>query len=116
MPLKDTPDPVKPPDDGANTKKQAIADAAVAADRERITLLSNEGKIAEAQAILQPYVDAAKNAKTVDEKTAAMNAIVDRLDVTSDKEKMFWSGNQDLAAKIATKKGKTILEQTAGAK
>ena len=114
--LKDTPDPVKPPDDGANTKKQAIADAAVAADRERITLLSNEGKIAEAQAILQPYVDAAKNAKTVDEKTAAMNAIVDRLDVTSDKEKMFWSGNQDLAAKIATKNGKTILEQTAGGK
>ena len=114
VPLKDSPDPVKPPDDGANTKKQVVADAAVAADRERITQLSKEGKIVEARAILQPYVDAAKNAKTVDEKTAAMNAIVDRLDVTSDKEKMFWSGNQDLAAKIATEKGKTILEQTAG--
>ena len=114
VPLKDSPDPVKPPDDGANTKKQAVADAAVAADRERITQLSKEGKIVEARAILQPYVDAAKDAKTVDEKTAAMNAIIDRLDVTSAKEKMFWSGNQDLAAKIATEKGKTILEQTAG--
>jgi len=114
VPLKDSPDPVKPPDDGANTKKQAIADAAVTADRERITQLSKDGKIVEARAILQPYVDAAKDAKTVDEKTAAMNAIVDRLDVTSDKEKMFWSGNQDLAAKIATEKGKTILEQTPG--
>ena len=113
-PLKDSPDPVKPPDEGANTKKQAVGDAAAAADRERITQLSNEGKIVEAQAILQPYVDAAKNATTKAEKEAAMEAIIERLDVTSDKEKMFWSGNKELAKKIATEKGKTILEQTPG--
>ncbi|USX13980.1 hypothetical protein NHH88_30800 [Oxalobacteraceae bacterium OTU3CAMAD1] len=115
-PLKDTPEPVKPPEDGANTKKQAVADAAAAADKERITQLSKEGKIAEAQAILQPHLDAAKSATNPAEKRAAMDAIVSRLDVTSDKEKMFWSGNKDLAAKIATEKGKTILEQTPGGK
>jgi hypothetical protein len=113
-PLKDNPDPVKPPDDGANTKRQAVADAAAAADKDRITQLSKEGKISEAQAILQPHLDAAKSAKTPAEKRTAMDAIVARLDVTSDKEKMFWSGNKDLAAKIAIKKGKTILEQTPG--
>lgn len=115
-PLKDVPEPVKPPDEGANTKKQSVADAAAAADRERITQLSKEGRIKEAQDILQPYVDEAKSAKTPAEKKAAMDAIVDRLDVSSDKEKMFWSGNKDLAAKIATEKGKTILEQTPGGK
>lgn len=115
-PLRDAPDPVKSPDEGTNTKKQAVADAAVAADRERITLLSNQGKIDEARAVLQPHVDAAKSAKTVEERKAAMDAIVARLDVTSDKEKMFWSGNKDLAAKIASANGKTILEQTPGGK
>ena len=113
-PVKDNPDPVKPPEDGANTKKQAVADAAAAADKERITQLSKEGKISEAQAILQPHLDAAKSATTPAEKRAAMDAIVARLEVTSEKEKMFWSGNKELAAKIATEKGKTILEQTPG--
>jgi len=113
-PLKEKPDPIKPPDEGANTKKQAAADAGIAADRERITKLSNEGKIREAQDILRPYVDAAKNATNEADKRSAMHAILRRLDVTSEKEKMFWSGNVDLAAKIATEKGKTILEQTAG--
>lgn len=65
---------------------------------------------------MQPYVEAAKAGKTVSERKAAMDAIVARLDVTSDKEKMFWSGNVELAAKIATEKGKTILEQTSGGK
>jgi len=115
-PPKDNPDPVNPPDPGANGKKQAVADAAVAADREQITKLSKEGKISEARAILQPHVDAAKNAKTPAEKEAAMAAIIERLDVTSDREKMFWSGNKELAGKIATEKGKTILEQTSGGK
>lgn len=100
----------------ANTKKQAVIDATVTADRERITRLSNEGKIGKAQEILQPYVDAAKNAKTVSEKRAAMNAIIERLDVTSEKEKIFWSGDPDLAKKIATEKGKITLEQTPGGK
>ncbi|MGJ9416850.1 hypothetical protein ACHAC9_03650 [Massilia sp. CMS3.1] len=114
--LKDKPDPVKPPDEGLNTKKQAVADTTIAADRERITQLSKEGKIAEARSFLQPHVNAAKLAKNPIEKKAAMDEIVARLDVTSDKEKMFWSGNKDLAAKIATHKGKTILEQTPGGK
>lgn len=112
--LKDKPDPIKPPDEGINTKKQAVADATVDTDRARITQLSKEGKVAEARAILKPHVDAAKSAKSPAEKKAAMDAVVERLDVTSDKEKMFWSGNKDLAAKIATEKGKTILEQTPG--
>lgn len=115
-PLKDAPDPVKPRDEGANTKKQTVADAAIAADRERITQLSKEGKIAEARGILQPYVDAAQNATSQAEKKAAMDAIVARLDVTSDKEKMFWSGNKELARQIAKDTGKTILEETPGGK
>jgi len=102
--------------EGSNTKKQAVIDATAAADRERITKLSNEGNIGKAQEILQPYVDAARNAKTVTEKRAAMNAITERLDVTSEKEKVFWSGNSDLAKKIATEKGKITLEQTPGGK
>ncbi|GAB3381245.1 hypothetical protein [Massilia agri] len=112
--LKEKPEPIKSPHEGPNGKKQAVADAAAAADRERITQLAKEGKIGEAQRILQPYVDAAKDAKTSTEKQAAMDAIIARLDVTSDKEKMFWSGNKDLAAKIAKERGKTILEQTPG--
>lgn len=112
--VKDKPDPIRHPEEGKNTKKQVIADVAVTADRERITQLAKEGKIGEARKILQPHVDAAKNAKTRAEKKAAMDAIVERLDVTSDKEKMFWSGNKSLAGKIATEKGKTILEQTPG--
>jgi hypothetical protein len=114
--VKNKADPIEPHSEKNNTKKQAVLDGTVAADRERITQLSNEGKIGEAQAVLQPYVDAAKNAKTTAEKRVAMEAIIQRLDVSSNKEKMFWSGNKELAAKIATEKGKTILEQTAGGK
>lgn len=113
---KDTPDQAKPPGEAPNTKKQSVADAAIAADRERITLLSNQGRIDEARAVLQPYVDAAKAGKTLEERKAAMEAIVARLDVTSDKEKMFWSGNDELAAKIARENGKIVLEQTPGGK
>ena len=113
---KEKPDPVKPPDGGANTKKQAVADAAVVADRERITQLSKEGKIQEAQSILQPYVDAAKAARTSAEKKSAMDAIIGRLDVTSEKQKSFWSGNKELAKKLAAKRGNVILELTPGGK
>lgn len=116
LPPKDKPDPDKSAEDGANTKKQAATDATIAADRERISQLSKEGKIAEARAILQPYVDAATNAKTVAEREDAMNSIIQRLDVTSEKEKMFWSGNKELARKIAKDKGKVILEETPGGK
>ena len=114
--LKENPDPVTSHAGGPNTKKQAIADVAATADRGRITRLSNEGRIKEARDILQPYVDAAKDAKTVAEKRSAMNAIIERLDVTSEKEKMFWSGDKDLAKKIAKERGKIILEQTPGGK
>jgi hypothetical protein len=113
-PPKDKPAHVKPPPHGTNAKKQAVADATVAADRERITRLSKDGKIAEARAILQPHLDAAKAATTPAEKKAAMDAIIQRLDVTSPKEKMFWSGDKKLAARVATARGKTILEQTPG--
>lgn len=115
-PPKDKPDPHKPVEEGPNAKKQEVIDAAVEADRARITQLSKEGKIAEAREILQPHVDAARAAKTPAEKEAAMKAIIDRLDVTSDKEKMFWSGNKELAREIAKSKGKTILEETPGGK
>lgn len=114
--LKEKPDPIKLPDEGANTKKQAVADAIVDTDRARVTQLSKEGKVAEARALLQPHVDAAKSAKTPAEKKAAMDAIVERLDLTSSKEKMFWSGNKDLAREIAKSKGKIILEETPGGK
>ena len=112
--VAEKPVPGKTPQESPNTKKQVVADATVAADRDRITRLAKEGKIGEAQKVLQPYVDAAKVAKTPAEKKAAMDAIIKRLDVTSDKEKMFWSGNKELAAKIAASRGKTILEQTPG--
>ena len=66
--------------------------------------------------MLQSYVDTAKNAKSVAEREAAMTSILQRLDVTSEKEKMFWSGNKELARKIAKKNGKIILEETPGGK
>lgn len=112
--LKDKPAESRSTDAGENVKKQTVADAVIASDRKKITELSNAGKITEAREILQPYVDAAKNGKTFEEREAAMNQILKRLDVTSPKEKMFWSGNVKLAAKIAKEKGKIILEQTPG--
>lgn len=114
--VKDKPEYTKLTDEAPNTKKQAVTDAAVAADRERISQLSRDGKIDEARKILEPHLANAKAATTPAEKKAAMDAIVERLDVTSDKEKMFWSGNKELAAKIATERGKAILEQTPGGK
>ncbi|WP_449405885.1 hypothetical protein [Massilia phosphatilytica] len=62
-----------------------------------------------------PHVDAAKDAKTVAEKEAAMNSIIARLDVTSDKEKMFWSGNKDLAAKNRERKRENYFRADAQA-
>ncbi|NRR31803.1 hypothetical protein HSX11_16620, partial [Oxalobacteraceae bacterium] len=107
-PLKDSPDPVKPPDEGANTKKQAVADAAVAADRERITQLSKEAreaeqngdkalaaaKIEEARAILRPHLPKTPN-DTWDE-------VIKRLDVSSPKDgAVFWSGDPKAAQRFA---------------
>ena len=44
-PIKSFPEPIKSPGEATNTKKQAVADATIAADRARITQLSKEGKI-----------------------------------------------------------------------
>lgn len=99
---------------GSNTKIQSVADATLGADRERISELAKKGEIRKAQDILQPYVDRAMSSTDVAERERLMHCIIDRLDVSSEKEKMFWSGDKDVAAKIASKNGRTILEQTAG--
>lgn len=129
-PLKDSPDPVKPPDHGANTKKQAAADAAAAADRKRITQLSNEAwqaekngdktlaaaKIETARKILRPYFP-----KNPDDK---WDEVVKRLDVSSPQDgAVFWSGTagqaeksgqKDAAKALAEKIGGVTLESTPG--
>lgn len=87
-----------------------------AKDKQQIAKLSSQGNIIEARKILQPHVDAAKTAKTPEEKRLAMEAILSRLDVDSPKEKIFWSGDKQKAAEYAEKHGKTILEQTPGGK
>jgi len=120
-PLKDHPDPVKPPDPGANGKKQAIADAAVVADRERITQLSKEAreaekngdkaiaaaKIEEARSILRPHLP-----KKPD---GTWDAIIERLDVSSPKDgAVFWSGDPLAAQKFAEGINGVTLETTNG--
>jgi hypothetical protein len=121
VPLKDSPDPVKPPDDGANTKKQAVADAAVAADRERLTQLSNEAreaqkngdtalaaaKIEEGRAILRPHLPKGPN--------DSWDKIVKRLDVASPENgAVFWSGDPKAAQKFAEGINGVTLETTSG--
>lgn len=129
-PLKDRPEPVKHPDEGANAKKQAVADAVATADRERITQLSKEAreaekngdnilakaKINEARGILKPYLP--KN------PTDNWDEIVKRLDVSSPKDgAVFWSGTSyqakimgqdDAARTFAERIGGVTLETTPG--
>lgn len=129
-PPKARPDPVNPPATRANTKKQVVADAAIAAERERITRLSQEAadaqekgnkvlaaaKIDEARAILRPYLP-----KTPDD---SWDEVVKRLDVSSPKDgAVFWSGTADQANKtgkpdaaraFAEKIGGVTLETTPG--
>jgi hypothetical protein len=129
-PPKDKPDSIKPPDEGANTKKQSVADAVVVADRERITQLSNEAreaekkgdkalaeaKINEARDVLEPYLP-----KTSGDSWAP---IIERLDVSSPQDgAVFWSGTsyqakmtaqQDAARAFAEKIGGVTLETTPG--
>ncbi len=120
-PLKDRPDPVKPPDEGANTKKQAVADAAVAADKERITQLSKEAreaekngdkalaaaKVEEARSILRPHLPKNPGDKWDD--------VVNRLDVSSPKDgAVFWSGDPLAAQKYAEGINGVTLETTSG--
>jgi hypothetical protein len=130
VPPKDKPDPARPPDEGANTKKQTVADAVAAADRERITQLSNEAreaekkgnkaladtKIDEARKILRPYLPK----KTGD----SWDEVIKRLDVSSPKDKaVFWSGTayqaektgqRDAARAFAERIGGVTLETTPG--
>ncbi|MEW6761868.1 MAG: hypothetical protein AB1437_13690 [Pseudomonadota bacterium] len=121
-PLKDKPDPVKPPDESANTKKQEVIDAAVEADRVRITQLSNEmreaekagdtalaaAKRREAQDILRPHFPRKNSTDTWDE-------VIKRLDVSSPKDgAVFWSGDDKAAQKYAESIGGVTLETTPG--
>lgn len=120
-PLKEKPEHVKPPDEGANAKKQAVAEAAVAADRERITQLSNEArdaekkgnmvlaksKIDEAREILRPHLPT-KPSDNWDE-------VIKRLDVSSPKDgAVFWSGDPKAAQRFAESINGVTLETTAG--
>lgn len=98
---------------GENSNKERVLKTAEQ-DRAAITKLAKAGKIDEARNILKPQLDAAKNATTPADKKSALDAIIERLDVSSSKEKVFWSGDVKLAGEYASKRGKTILEQTPG--
>lgn len=115
------PDPVKPPEEGANTKKQLAADAAAAADRKKITDLSNEArsaekngnkaladaKIKQARDILEPYLPKNPN--------ESWDEVIKRLDVSSPKDlAVFWSGDNAAAKIFAESIGGVTLETTAG--
>lgn len=120
-PPKDSPDPIKPADPGTNTKKAAVADAVAAADKARITQLSNEAhealkngdrtiakaKIDEARKILNPFLP--RNPGDTWEE------VLKRLDVSSPKDgAVFWSGDPKAAQKYAGSINGVTLETTAG--
>lgn len=120
---KDTPDAVVSNGVEPNTKKQNIFDAAVTADRERITQLSREAndaqkignkalaakKIEEAREILRPHLP--KNPGDT------WGEVIKRLDVSSPRDgAVFWSGDAKIAQKFADKIGGVTLETSAGGK
>lgn len=120
-PLKDSPDPVKPPDEGINTKKQLAADAAVVADHERITQLSKEArqaemngdktlatsKIEEARNILRPHLPK--------KPSENWSQVIARLDVSSPRDgAVFWSGDPKAAQAFAERINGVTLETTSG--
>ncbi|SEO39803.1 hypothetical protein SAMN05428959_107196 [Duganella sp. CF517] len=129
-PLKDSPHPGKPPDDGANTKKQAAADATAAADLERVTQLSNEAKEAEKSGDTALAAAKIKEARDILEPHLPKNPgdnwdeVIKRLDVSSPKDgAVFWSGTSyqakltghpDAARTFAEKIGGVTLETTPG--
>ena len=107
--------------DGPNSKKQAASDAALVAEREKITQLSNEArdaekngnelvaraKIEEARTILRPYLPKHPN--------DSWEAIIERLDVSSPKNgAVFWSGDPKAAQKFANEMNGVTLETTPG--
>jgi len=106
----------------ANTKRQSAADAAAAADRTRITQLSEEAreatkrgdadlakkKIDEARDILKPFLPRKNSNDSWDE-------VIKRLDVSSPKDlAVFWSGDAKAAQKFAERIGGVTLETTSG--
>lgn len=118
---KETAAPARATPEGPNTKKQAVVDATVAADRERITQLSNEAreaekngnkelanaKIEQARDILRPYLPKKSG--------ESWNEIIARLDVSSpDGGAVFWSGDPKAAQKFAERINGVTLETTAG--
>ena len=120
-PPKEKPDPVTPIVEGPNAKKQVAADAAAAADRERITQLSNEAreaekngnkelakaKIEKARDILRPYLPK--------DPGESWGEVIARLDVSSPEGgAVFWSGNPGAAQKFAESINGVTLETTMG--
>lgn len=129
-PPKNKPEPPERPEQGANTKTQAVADAAAAADKARITQLSNEAleaeragdtelrkaKIKQAQDILSPYFPT--------EPAGTWDEVIKRLDVSSPRDgAVFWSGTAyqaektgfpDAARSFAGEIGGVTLETTPG--
>ena len=103
-------------DDASAAKRLPDADARALADRNKINELVLAGKTAEARALLRPHLDAARTARTPLEKRAALDEIVNRLDLSSDRPKVFWSGNREAAARLAESRGKVVLENTPGGK
>jgi hypothetical protein len=108
----------RPGDGKKNVKPKDTVDPRIAVDREKITRLSQEAaeaekrgdralaaaKIEEARDILRPHVE-----------SKDIKGIVDRLDVTSAKDKaVFWSGDKMAAQEYAKGIGGVTLETTPG--
>lgn len=112
-PLKDKPDSVKTAEEGKNTKRQETIDPLVQAEREHVSALSRAGKIEEARQYLKERV--------LDNPAIAAKdkpqALIDRLDVSSAKDKaVFWSGDLPAAKSFAEEIGGVTLESTTGGK
>lgn len=88
-------------------RRDALTDAEkadIAADKAKINELVKQGKIDEAQAILEPHL-----------AKGDTFAIIERLDVSTELDKGFlWSGDLDAAKAIAGARGGSVLETTLG--
>lgn len=110
-PRKVRPDPVEKPEPGVGTKKQEPIDPVIAAEREHVSQLSKAGKIEEARAYLKERVLDNPEIAPADKP----KALIDRLDVSSPKDKaVFWSGDLDAAKSTAAEMGGVTLETTTG--
>jgi hypothetical protein len=102
--------------DDTRGAKLPDAQARAIADRNKINELALAGRTAEARALLRPHLEAARTAGTPLQKQAAMDELVSRLDLSSGKEKVFWSGNREAAGRLAEQSGRSVLESTPGGK